>query len=100
MFYLTQKFVVIHAGKSFLVNTSQNYIRNGNFNQMKGVIFLYKKYEELLIKTGKTSYQVSKDTGIGQNTLSNWKTGRSNPKIDKLKILADYFGVEVGFFLE
>ena len=53
------------------------------------------KYEELLKKTGKTSYQVSKDTGIGQNTLSNWKTGRSKPKIEKIKILADYFGVKV-----
>ena len=63
------------------------------------MIFLYKKYEELLIKTGKTSYQVSKDTGIGQNTLSNWKTGRSNPKIEKLKILANYFGVPITYFI-
>ena len=56
---------------------------------------MYEKYEELLKKTGKTSYQVSKDTGIGQNTLSNWKTGRSKPKIEKIKILADYLGVKV-----
>mgnify|MGYP002580162296 FL=1 len=56
---------------------------------------MYEKYEELLKKTGKTSYQVSKDTGIGQNTLSNWKTGRSKPKREKIKILADYFGVKV-----
>ena len=56
---------------------------------------MYEKYEKLLKKTGKTSYQVSKDTGIGQNTLSNWKTGRSKPKIEKIKILADYFGVKV-----
>ena len=56
---------------------------------------MYEKYEELLKKTGKTSYQVSKNTGIGQNTLSNWKTGRSKPKIEKIKILADYFGVKV-----
>lgn len=61
---------------------------------------MYNKYEELLKQTGKTSYQVSKDTGIGQNTLSNWKTGRSKPKVEKLKILADYFGVDVGYFLE
>ena len=60
---------------------------------------MYNKYVELLKKTGKTSYQVSKDTGIGQNTLSNWKTGRSKPKVEKLKILADYFGVDVGYFL-
>ncbi len=61
---------------------------------------MYHKYEELLKKTGKTSYQVSKDTGIGQNTLSNWKTGRSKPKLPKLQQLAKYFGVEVTYFLE
>ena len=60
---------------------------------------MYKKYEELLQKTGKTSYQVSKDTGIGENTLSQWKTGRSKPKVDKLLILANYFDVSVEYFL-
>lgn len=64
------------------------------------MILLYQKYEALLKKTGKTSYQVSKDTGIGQNTLSGWKSGRSNPKVDKLQILANYFGVPVTYFLE
>lgn len=61
---------------------------------------MYKKYEELLRKTGRTSYQVSKDTGIGENILSYWKNGRSNPKVDKLKILADYFGVSIDYFLD
>ena len=61
---------------------------------------MYNKYEDLLKKTGKTSYQVSKDTGIGENTLSQWKTGRSNPKVDKLMILAKYFGVSVEYFLD
>ena len=61
---------------------------------------MYEKYEELLLKTGETSYQVSKATGIGQNTLSNWKTGRSRPKVDKLQKIADHFGVPVSYFLE
>ena len=61
---------------------------------------MYNRYEELLKKTGKTSYQVSKDTGIAQSTISEWKSGRSKPKVEKLKILADYFGVDVGYFLE
>lgn len=61
---------------------------------------MYEKFAELLDKTNKTAYQVSKDTGIGQNIFSNWKAGRSNPKADKLKILADYFGVSIEYFLE
>ena len=61
---------------------------------------MYEKFVELLDKFNKTTYQVSKDTGIGQNVFSNWKTGRSKPKTDKLKILADYFGVSIEYFLE
>lgn len=61
---------------------------------------MYQKYVALLEKHNKTSYQVSKDTGIGQNTLSNWKTGRSQPKVEKLQVLADYFGVPITYFLE
>lgn len=61
---------------------------------------MYEKFVELLGKTNKTTYRVSKDTGIPQNVFSNWKTGRSRPKADKLKILADYFGVPIEYFLE
>ena len=56
---------------------------------------MYEKFAELLDKTNKTAYQVSKDTGISQSVLSDWKRGRSNVKTDKLKILADYFGVSI-----
>lgn len=61
---------------------------------------MYKKYEKLLEERGETSYQVSKATGVGQNTLSNWKTGRSRPKVDKLQKIADHFGVAIEYFLK
>lgn len=61
---------------------------------------MYKKFAALLQRTGKTAYQVSKDTGIPQSTLSDWKNGRSTPKVDKLKKIADYFGVPLETLLE
>lgn len=60
---------------------------------------MYKKFQELLDVKEKTAYQVSKETGISTATLSNWKKGNYNPKVDKLKILADYFGVPLDYFL-
>lgn len=60
---------------------------------------MYEKFLGLLEQTGKTPYQVSKDTGISTATLTNWKQGNYQPKTDKLKILADYFGVTVDYFL-
>lgn len=62
---------------------------------------MYKKFEELLEKNHKTAYQVSKDTGIAQSILSEWKSGRIKMLgADKLKILAEYFGVSIEYFLE
>ena len=56
---------------------------------------MYAKYAKLRDKKGVTDYRVSEDTKITKSTFSDWKSGRSNPKIDKLKILADYFGVSI-----
>lgn len=61
---------------------------------------VYKKFAELLEKHEVTAYRVSKETGIPANTFTDWKTGRSKPKVDKLKILADHFGVPLEYFLE
>lgn len=61
---------------------------------------MYEKYAKLRDKKGITDYRVSEDTKITKSTFSDWKSGRSNPKIDKLKILADYFGVNIEYFLE
>lgn len=61
---------------------------------------MYKKFADLLARTNKTAYQVAKETGIAQSILSDWKTGRSKPKFDKLLILSKYFGVPVEYFAE
>lgn|GEM_PF-630072 len=74
--------------------------RNNYFKITERRIKVYKKFLQLLIKNNTTAYEVSKKTGIANSTLCDWKNGRSKPKADKLKILADYFGVDVGFFLE
>lgn len=61
---------------------------------------MYEKYIELRDKKKVTDYRVSMDTGITKSTFTDWKNGRSQPKVDKLKILADYFGVSIEYFLE
>lgn len=50
---------------------------------------------QLMEKRGLSAYRVSKDTGISQASLADWRKGRSNPKIDKLQKLAAYFGVSI-----
>ena len=84
-------FVVILIISDFRTNCN-NYFR-------KGEKILYKKYVLLRDGNGVTDYEVSKQTGISSSTFSDWKSGRSNPKIEKLKKIADYFGVTVDYFL-
>ena len=59
----------------------------------------YEKYAALRDKNGVTDYRVSRDTGIVQATLSDWKSGKSNPKVDKLITLAKYFDVSIEYFI-
>lgn len=61
---------------------------------------MYPKFAKLLQKHKITAYRVAKDTDISTATLSDWKTGRSIPKLDKLKKIADYFDVPITYFIE
>lgn len=63
-------------------------------------MFSYKKLESLLVKNNITAYRLAKETGLYTPLFSEWKAGKSCPKIDKIKILADYFGVSIEYFLE
>ena len=58
----------------------------------------YSIFERLLNMNNTTVYRVSKETGIAASTFTDWKQGRSAPKADKLKLLADHFGVSLDYF--
>ena len=60
---------------------------------------MYEIFEQLLQKNSVTAYKVSKETGVTQSTLSDWKRGRSTPKSDNMKKIADYFGVSVDYLM-
>lgn len=60
---------------------------------------MYEIFVKLLEQHGVTAYKVSKATGIAGSTFTDWKTGRSVPKQDKLQKIADYFGVTVDYLM-
>ena len=55
----------------------------------------YARFEALLYQYNTTVYRVSKETGIAPSTFSDWKSGRSTPKADKLRRIADHFGISI-----
>lgn len=59
----------------------------------------YERFENLLKMNNTTVYRVSKATGIPGSTFTDWKNGRSSPKSDKLRKIADFFGVSLDLLL-
>ena len=60
---------------------------------------MYEVFEQLLQKFGVSSYQVAKDTGISQSTLSSWKARRNLLSGEKATKIANYFGVSVDYLM-
>ena len=56
---------------------------------------MYERFMQLLQANNITPYRVSKETGVTQTTLSDWKTGRATPKTATLQKIADYFNVSL-----
>ena len=50
-------------------------------------------------KTGFTQREVEKETKIKQSTLAGYETGRTQPDLESLGILADFYGVSVDWLL-
>ncbi len=66
---------------------------------------MYQKYVELLTRSGVTTYQVCKETGLNQGMFTMWKQRsekdeKATINIFDLKKIADYFGVSIEYFLE
>ena len=61
---------------------------------------MYERYVKLRDEKGVTDYRVAIDTGIPKSTFSDWKSGRSKPKTEKLSLIADYFGVPIEYLIK
>ena len=50
-------------------------------------------------KTGFTQREVSKETNIPRSTIANYELGRTQPDIENLGILADFYGVSLDWLI-
>lgn len=67
--------------------------------KMKGGENLYSNFEKLCKEKNVTPYRVCKETGVATATISAWKKGKYTPKQDKLRKIAEYFGVSISYFM-
>lgn len=60
----------------------------------------YEKYCKLRDAKKLKDANVAQATGIGKSTFSDWKSGRSEPKNDKLQKISDFLGVSINYFTD
>lgn len=58
---------------------------------------MFSVYADLRDKKGLKDVDVARDLGFHSAFFSEWKRGKSTPKYDKLKLIADYFDVSVEY---
>lgn len=60
---------------------------------------MYEIFAQLLEQRSLKAADVCKGTGLPSSLFSEWKRGKSTPKADKMKKIADFFGVSVDYLM-
>ena len=60
----------------------------------------YEKYVALKESRHLTDFRVSQKSGVPRSTFSDWKSGRSSPKLQKIAKLAAFFQVPIEALLD
>ena len=61
---------------------------------------MYRNFEKIIKEKGITAYAVAKETDLSPVVFSDWKSGKSKPKADKLLKIARFLGVPVEELIE
>lgn len=60
---------------------------------------MYEKIQLLMMSRHMNKNDLSKAIGVSSGNLSDWSNGRSQPSVDKLIKIADYFDVSVDYLV-
>ena len=58
------------------------------------------KLKEKMDEAGKTRMDISNDLGFSYYTVTDWVKGKKMPRMDKVEILAKYFGCLISDLIE
>ena len=53
-----------------------------------------------LERSGSTQRELAKAVGVSPSTVSDWKKGRAYPRMKKLQLIADFFGIDKSDLVE
>lgn len=67
---------------------------------MKQVLNLFgKRLGGLMNERGLTFRELEKETGVSKSSLNDYVCGKGDPSLSRVKILADYFNVDITYLI-
>ena len=60
----------------------------------------FHKLDRLVKKRNLKYINIADELGLSKSLFSDWKSGKSMPKMDKMIKITTYFGVEPDYFLK
>lgn len=63
-------------------------------------IVFSKNLKEYMNRSGRNRNQMVNDLGVSYSTLTDWINGKKYPRIDKIDMLAEYFGISKSDLIE
>ena len=57
------------------------------------------RLDKVVKERGLTFYTVAKALGLSKSLFSDWKSGKSVPKVDKMIPIADYLGITIEYII-
>ena len=61
---------------------------------------LAKNLKYYMDKSGRTQKEMSEVVGVAASTFNDWMKAKKYPRIDKIEMLADYFGIKKSDLIE
>ena len=52
----------------------------------------YERFDKIKKEKNITNYKIATDLNLAHSVFSDWKRGKSQPKYEKLKLIAEYIG--------
>ena len=72
-------------------------IGNEKIFEKRGDNLLIENITKLCKEKNITFAELERETGLGNGTIRRWD--EMNPRVDRLKLVADYFGVTIDFLI-
>lgn len=86
---------VLNVSVEYLIGTNFTTEEKKDNAETNNRDIFTKNLRLLMAKSGKTQKEISTAIGVSCPTFSDWCNGKKYPRIEKMELLANYFGVSV-----